>query len=453
MGGAGGSGGGAPIIRPHDPVVMTGAQLAPFVGLAPTDIVGFRFENNTWKQIPVQVDERALLDIVTPYGPLAAAASYPPSPSNPKVVFYCDAATHTGADPDPAFDNDDELVFMAKDAGDLADGSLPPNVVNGSARRITVADPLGGAAFVYLFQKAGALDQGAGVKYVTYTSNLAGTMGFPANGSGTNNESTTIATASYTWHFSSEWVSDELKLTAGNGADVLDRYKNFFADGNCIRHEDAFSGGENAYVTARSGPVRVIRSYMGAVSGPLTQRTHIFYDKRQDIQTDLRVHNIVSIYDAFDYTSSANGMSYRNNMNAGGVNIDGAQDVVVKGNLLWEQVSGAQGTVSILHRRVTDLTANDASFSSYYDDSSAKPASKCTGDNQAWGTSGVAVLFANGSVCTDPMGPGCAGSVWLRNLQAKRTVYVDGPNGAPTTAEDYNAMLDIPLVTTVDAYP
>jgi hypothetical protein len=51
---------------------------------------------------------------------------------------------------------------------------------------------------------------------------------------------------------------------------------------------------------------------MGAVSGPLTQRTHIFYESRQDIRTDLRVHNIASIYDAFDYNSSANGMTYRN---------------------------------------------------------------------------------------------------------------------------------------------
>ena len=453
MGGAGGSGNVAPLIRPRDPVVLTGAKLPSVVGLGPTEIVGFQFKNKTWKQIPVQVDERALLDIVTPYGPLAAGAGYPPSPSNPKVLFYCDPTTHTGADPDAAFDNDDELVFMAKDAADAADGSLPPDVVGGSGVRITVTDPLVGAAFVYLFKKAGAQDPGAGTSYVTYTSNVAGTAGFPANGSGANAESTTIATASYSWHFSSEWVSDELKLLSGSGVDILDRYKNFFADGNCIRHEDAFSAGENAYVTVRSGPVRAIRSYMGAVSGPLTQRTHIFYESRQDLWTDLRVHNIASIYDAFDYNSAASGMTYRNNMNAGGVTIDGAQDAVAKGELLWEQVSGAQGTVSILHRRVTDLTANDAAFTSYYDDSSAKPASKCTGDGQAWGTSGVGVLFANGSVCTDPMGNGCAGSVWLRNLQSQRTVYVDAPNGAPSVAADYNMMLDNPLMTTVDAYP
>jgi hypothetical protein len=415
--------------------------------------VGFRFENGAWKQIPVQVDERALLDIVTPYGPLAAAAGNPPSPSNPKVLFYCDAATHTGADPDPAFDNDDELVFMAKDAGNLAGGAPPANVVNGSGRRITITDPLGETGYVYLFQKMNALQQGAGVSYVNYTTNLGSTVGYPANLSGTNSENTTIATPKYTWHFSAEWVSDGFELLAGSGVDVLDRYKNFFADGNCIRHEDAFAAGENAYVTARSGPIRAIRSYMGAVSGPLTQRTHVFYEGRQDIFTDLRVHNIASIYDAFDYNSNAGGMTYRNNMNNAGVKIDGAQDMVAKGVLIWEQVTGAQGTVSILHRTVGNLMPNDASFTSYYDDSSANPASKCTGEGGAWGTSGVGVLFANGSVCTDPMGPGCAGSMWLRNLQSRRTVYVDGPNAAATTAADYNSKLDQPLVTTVSAYP
>jgi hypothetical protein len=51
------------------------------------------------------------------------------------------------------------------------------------------------------------------------------------------------------------------------------------------------------------------------------------------------------------------------------------------------------------------------------------------------------------------MGNGCAGSVWLRNLQSQRMVYVDAPNGAPSVAADYNMMLDNPLMTTVDAYP
>ncbi|GAA4361933.1 hypothetical protein GCM10023185_29340 [Hymenobacter saemangeumensis] len=419
--------------RPAEPVVMTGASLSVFASLRPADVVGFRYANSAWQQIPVQVDERALLDVVKPYGALAAAAGYPPSPNNPRILFYTDAGTFTGADPVTTIDADDELVFMTKDAGGRAPaGSLPAGVVPGSCREVSLTDPLGGLGYVYLFQNAGALAQNAGQRYVNYASNLATTPGYPAHLMGANVENTTISTARYSWHFAAEWVSDELKLAIGSNTDILDRHKNFFANGNCIRHEDAFSAAENAFVTVKAGPLRVIRSYMGAVSGPLTQRTHLFYEGRHDIITDLRVHNIVSIFDAFDYSPAANGMVYRNNFNTNGVVIDGRPDVVALGDLRWEQVSGAPGTLSVLHSRATTLTATDATFSSYYDDNSANPASNCTGDGQAWGTSGVSVQFLNGSVCTDPLGGGCGtASTHFRTLQTTRSLYFDAPTLQP----------------------
>jgi hypothetical protein len=439
--------------RPNDPVVLTGAQLSTFSSLQPNQIVGFKYVNGTWTQIPIQVDEMALLDIVIPYGPLASQAGYPPSPSNPKILMYCDPTTFTGNDQNPSFDSDDELVFMAKDAGGQSDGSTPQGVVVGTCSEVLITDPLGGVGYVYLFQNDGSLQQGAGVSYVTYTSNLSSTPGFPVNADITNNENTLITTSKYSWKFSAEWVSDEFKLIIGNNTNLLDRYKNFFADGNCIRHEDAFSAAQNAYVTVKAGPIRVIRSYMGAVSGPLTQRTHWFYEGRQDIATDLRVHNINSIIDAFDYNSNANGMIYRNNLNPNGVTINGQPDVVTLGALQWEQVSGNQGTISILHRNITNIvTPTDGNFTSYYDDNSANPASNCTGDGQAWGTSGVRATFT-GSICTDPMGSGCAGTSWLRNLRSARTVYADAPNGANTTASSYNNQFNNPWTVTIGACP
>ena len=70
--------------------------------------------------------------------------------------------------------------------------------------------------------------------------------------------------------------------------------------------------------------MRAIRSYIGANSGPLTQREHIFYEQREDIRTFLRVHAIPGRADFFDYSSAASGMTYRNNLNTGGVTIDGS---------------------------------------------------------------------------------------------------------------------------------
>lgn len=440
--------------RPYDPVVLTGASLPAYASLLPASIVGFRFVAGSWQQIPVQVDERALLDIVTPYGPLVVGTPYAPASTNPRVLFYCDATTNVGADAVATFDADDELVVMVADAGGRATGQVAPaGVVAGSGYEITVTDPLSGLGYVYLFRSAGTLVPGAGVSYLTYTSNLASTAGFPANANGTNAENTTISTARYSWHFAAEWVSDELKLAVGTNTDILDRHKNFFADGYCVRSEDTFSDGENAFIAVKAGPVRVIRSLLGANSGPLTQRTNIFYAGRQDISSDLRVHNIPSIVDAFDYNSAASGMTYRNNLNLTGVTVNGQPDQVTLGDLTWEQLSGAPGTLSILHSRTTDLTAADATVTSYYNDNSAAPASSCTGDGQAWGTSGVLLQFP-GSACTDPLpAAGCGNtSPNFHSLRFTRTLYVDAPTAPATTAATYQQQRLSPLQVTAATY-
>lgn len=436
--------------RQHDPVIVTGASLPGLSGLNPSEIVGFRYDNQAWTQIPVQVDERALLDIVKPYGPLAGTGVgyLPPAPSanNPKIYFYCDANTHVGPDPVVTFDSDDELVFMAKDAGNIFTGSTyPAGVLGTSCHQVMINDTMHkDTAYVYLFKQDGTLQQNGGSNYVSYTSNLATTSGFPANNNMTNTENTTISTSRYSWHFISEWVSDELKITAGTGTDILDRHKAFFANGTpgCGRHEELFSSGENAFVACKTGPVRIIRSYMGAQSGPVTQRTHFFYNGRHDIITNLRVHYIPSIYDAFDYNPNASGMIYRNEFNTVGVTIDGTADVVAVGNSKWEQVSGVPGTLSIVNRVVTDLSAGNATFTGYYDDNSTNPASNCTGTQGAWGTSGVGVLFAN-NICTD-----CYTSTNFHSLEMRKTLYTDPSSLASSIAILYSEQIDKPFQLT-----
>ncbi|MEL6718775.1 MAG: hypothetical protein AAFP82_08680, partial [Bacteroidota bacterium] len=54
--------------RDCDPVVMTGANVSCMLGEAPSDVVAFRYQNGNWQQIPMQIDERILLDINVPYG-------------------------------------------------------------------------------------------------------------------------------------------------------------------------------------------------------------------------------------------------------------------------------------------------------------------------------------------------------------------------------------------------
>src|SRR3990172_6572860 len=94
--------------RDRDPVVLTGAALADLAGTDPGRIVAFRHDGS-WVQIPVQVDERAVVDFGTIYGV---------APVGLTVRTYTDSGTFTGPDPDPGFDADDELCFMGREAGD-----------------------------------------------------------------------------------------------------------------------------------------------------------------------------------------------------------------------------------------------------------------------------------------------------------------------------------------------
>ncbi|HET6614465.1 MAG TPA: hypothetical protein VFH62_01150, partial [Dehalococcoidia bacterium] len=145
--------------RPADPVVLTGADVPALNGLAPDDVVAFKYDGG-WQQIPVQVDERAVVNLGDVYDGAFAGID---------VLTYTDANTFTGADPDPAIDTNDEIVFMAKDAGDDPPSfAEPAGVVSASGVRLLVEDPLapGESGVVFLFEQDGSLDPSAGQQYV-----------------------------------------------------------------------------------------------------------------------------------------------------------------------------------------------------------------------------------------------------------------------------------------------
>ncbi len=409
-----------------EPVILTDTQLSSFILNSPGDIVGFRYDAGKWIQIPIQIDEMAILDITKPYGEPASGYN---------ILMYTDANWRTGADPNPLIDSDDELVFMLKDAGDQFTGSgYPMGVIASIKKEVVVNDGLTNS-YVYLFQQDGSLQQGAGINYVQYQYSPTNTV-FDY-GSKLNVENSFITTSKYKWHFAGEWISDRLVL---NNVDILDRHKAFFGDGSCTRSENTFSDGSNAFVTNKAGAIRVIRSYMGANSGPYTQRTNIFYEGRQDILTDLRVHSIEGIQDVFDYSPAAKGMNYTNSLNSTPITIDGIKETVVKGNIQWELVSGSVGSLVILHRKNTTFVGSETTFSSYWDDAKTEAASKCTGDGQAWGTSGIATGFNSSSLFTEPIkGSQTYTSPNFRLLKAIRTVYFEAPNASNSVAINYNA--------------
>ncbi len=411
------------------------------MGILPSELVAWRWTGG-WEQVPVQVDERDVRD----FGQL-----YQSSPTGATSLVYTDEATFTGPDSNLLLDADDQIVVMLRDTGSLAPTiALPPGALEGTGVRIRIADPVDGeVAHVYLFRQDGSLDPAAGRSYVDYdflllsgdylsTYNLA---------SGPNPESTTVTTASYAHHFSDRWIDDEMRILAGDasGADILDRHKNQFSPGVCSRTENTFSNGEGAFVANRSGPVRAIRSYLGANSGPLTQREHLFYEARQDVLTALRVHPISGVVDFFDYSPAAAGMTYFNDRNLAGVPVDGSPDVVTAGALSWEMVTGPQGTAIILHRIDTDVQG--LAVTSYYLDATAPLVNQCTGDPFAYGASGP---WLNSPIpCTDPIA--CAAS--YKRLLSARTIYYSAPGGIIADAESLRLRADTPIEIAVTAWP
>ena len=428
--------------RPADPVVLTGADLSRVRGAVPAKVIGFKYLDNRWQQSPIQIDERAVLDLAKPKNQAATGQTF---------LTYTDPNTFTGADPDATFDSNDELVFMGIDAGVKAPaGSTPPGVIAGSGTEVRIVDALGdpSPAFLYLFRQTGNLDPGAGKDYVNYSFNLlSGDYKTTYKlGAGPNPENSTVTTDFYSHHFSDRWISDQLRITAPNasGVDILDRHKNLFAPGQCVRSEDTFSSGAGALIANKNGPVRAIRSYIGANSGVYTHREHRFYQRRQDITTYLRVHAIPGVMDFFDYTSAATGMTYKHEVDQRGARIDGVPETPTAGDIGWEQVDGPQGSLGIAHTYSTDIPG--FSSTSYYLDKQAPGGgaeTQCTGDSSSYGASGPRV--AQSLPNTDP-------TIGAANrLAVTRHLFYDSPgkaNGARSEAQ-----VTSPLQTTSANWP
>jgi hypothetical protein len=478
----------APADRGGDPVVLKGSGLGDLIGTEPGKIVGFKWDGQ-WTQIPVQVDERHTISARQLY-PDEPKVGYidPGEPFLPTfdIEVYADPKTRSGADEDPMFDADDEFTFMGGDAGSDAPADVdPPSGVDGaSGVKVAVDDPVGGgSAAVYLFKSTGDLDPSAGKDYVDYDFKLTNlTDGQTLKDDygyihSTNPEDSTVKTADYELHSVDRWMEDELKVKTGNsnGADILDRETAQAYLNQCGRSQYTFSGrwtedtnpsnntdtdDEGTYVAAIDGPVRAIRSYMGANSGPYTQREHIYYADQEVNTIFLRVHLMQDLYSWTDYSDAAIGMTYRDQNNTAGVPVDGnpdsldpiTTDDITAGNFAWQQLSGPQGTVSTVMGSQTDF--EDPAFGSYYLDDSTPVGSnevQCGGDGKSIGASGFGILGVGGlpiTPNTDPRNTGGFG-----HLTVQRTRYFGPPSDGATQAANYTDRVEKPLAASASANP
>ena len=401
-----------PESRAFEPVVLTGDVLAPLAGATPERVAAFRFRDGAWEQVPVQVDERERIDIAWAYnGRNDARCGTPgawcaPFSGEFYTTVYMDEGTFVGADADPFVDADDEVVFMARDAGAVAPAGTapPPGVLGSDGVQVRLRDPLGpGLSFVYLFWHDGRYASDAGRPYVDYrfrlgsgdyraTYNLEGD-GLPPPGPqgyalGANPEDTEVETAYYRRHFSDRWIEDGLSILAdgATGVDLLDRHKIQIFASECGRTEFTGSAGRGAFVTNRAGPVRAIRSVIGFNSGPLVQGDHVFYERYAVSSFTLRVHSVGGGLNYLDYSEGAEGMYRYSNLDPEGLVVDGSPDTAAVGPLEWEVMQGPQGTMVTAYDLATNIPG--LSIGSYYLDEAPTESLQCTGDAAAIGASG-----------------------------------------------------------------
>ena len=465
--------------RDSEPVVITGAETPLLTGSAPTGVVAFSWFSGTWQQVPVQVDERKMID----YRPIRQAGFNPGNEfrelayADPDTWAEADGVPQTVTTPanpgsgapvpgttgDPTLDQDDEIAMMAADAGESAAGRAAPAGVDPATRTpVRVSDPLdpGNSRFIYLFLSEGDLDPDADSDYVSYEQAYSppltegyrhgynfGSIGDDVAGPPVNPEASVISTPRYEIGIPGRWMVDRIVISAGDDeVDILDGDKSTVSPSGCGRNELTFSRGGGGFIANVDGPVRAIRSFIGANSGTFTQREYVFYEGMWESRTFLRVHpGINSFVSAMDLSPAASGMTYRNSNNPGGVTIDGVQDSPAAGSFTWEQFSGQYGSVTNVSRLTTDI--GGVTQSSYYQDmATPAPSSSmlCSGDDHSYGAAGPTVTTPRNN--TDPVLVDQYPELPLSSFSVKRQTWFDGPEANVALGAERASQVDNPLL-------
>ena len=465
---------GATLKPTGDPIVVEGSQAPALIGASPLHIAGFSWDGTTWHQIPIQVDER---DWVSPGQILHEPPSQWPTVGGVpyKILVYTTPSwtspgyrswdTYTGHDSDPTFDANDQISLIVDDVGQQAPaGTTPPGVDPAQGQGIEIDDPLDTSlnGWVYLYAGPDLTGDGVGGHGVDYTFALdsgsytstyrMGTGALaPNNLAGPNPEHSTVVTPTYDLAFGDRWLNDGIGVKDDDSPDtpMLEEARVQGASGACALTEATFDGAapsspyEGAFVANIDGPVRAIRSVIGANAGAYTVATDVFYPKSQETTIDLREPAMAGLSLFDDFVTGTPGLAYSDDENAP-VPVDGSPDAIVAAHApAWQMVSGPPGSL-ITSWSVQSSTPGLVTSTYELDQSPAVPP-PCTGDGAAWGQSGVTVTgpAGGGLPCTDPVA--CPGAPTV-SLHRVRYFEEAGYSAAQATAKGARAASPLEVV-------
>ena len=296
----------------------------------------------------------------------------------------------TTPDPVKGLDDNDELVFMASDAGPQAPPGTPLPTGIASAYEVTVADPANPSkptfAYVMLANANGPKPAyNASNGYVRYLPDANSNMfaysqssysdygnapkgpycdpttgqlvtdanGKPKIGQRRPLDHAWVKTPRYWFRYDGRWLMTQLRISPDDsglssdphmGPDIIDQWKARAFQQRpggttpCCGYEEEVNnwGGSSMLFGERVGPVRAIRATWGADSSTNNIRTEVFYRDTIRFQDNLRVHVIPpfdGIYEQWDF-NAGKVSTYYNPEQSKGVAIDGQNDEKVGNSYL-----------------------------------------------------------------------------------------------------------------------
>jgi hypothetical protein len=323
--------------RDIEPVIVKGAQFNNYLNRPVEDLFLYALDNETWTQIPVQVDE------------VASSGAY------------------VGVD-DEVLGSNDEIVFMAKDTGDqVITDSVPPGLPSdlGVWYEIAVTNPLSPTE--------------QGWAYLVYSTEASQT--FNADYVSFDSAQHRVVAESYSLGYATPrpWA-DYLTLGTSN-VDILDRNKlrlfclQIFV---CpIKEESSIIPVPDALI--KDGPVRtIVRS--GRVLGYASM---LSWSATITIPAQLAGDVRLSL----DFAPAAAGSTFYNAAVPAGVTVDGAVDAVPDQPFSpWVQLSTDNGTLI----QVADTSQLGSSLANYYSDQATFDITD-TGDRLRYGEAGTII--------------------------------------------------------------
>lgn len=384
--------------RDEDPVVVSGASFAKFLGKPLNQLFVYAYSKGRWQQIPWQFDE-------TVDGEYVAADNL-------------------------LLDQVDELVFMGRDSNDRA--PVREWVDDASAREnpryeVMVVDPLdhNRTAWVYVYHSL-TLAQAQTADYVDYQT-----------------ATSTFTSPVYILGFHPLFIAGNRLEMNGSGVDVLDRSKwRFAAVGmESVWDEESIEGEpDDPRPKILDGRVRAMSGYQAMGQGLMTiaYRSQFFDLFTLDLSWSPRDLDWVTA--SADFNEHIIGGIYYDANTPKGVTVDGNPDTLkTTPATQWQQISAASGTVF----HAIEASRMQGTHTTYYkDDADVDPSD--TGDQKSYGDMGVTIsrpikgIFGSLTHYILPPNSPNVGEVYydyfLNPLQAQVTLQEPSSRPVPSSA-------------------